>query len=241
MKLDEALQPLSRTTLADEIFERLLGLINSKELPPGEKLPPERELSDRLGVGRSSVREALRALTMIGLLDARPGDGTFVTESPVGGVISPFVLHERVTRENAMEIIEVRLFLETKLAALAAEKANEEEKDLVRQCFEDIVARKDDLGSYFKADWGFHEAVAQAAHNSYLFQMFLMIRYLVLGWFAQPLNIDMGRGLQEHKRTLDAIMAGDADAASKAMQYHVERSGKLLLETFTPNRAGGFR
>ena len=247
MELTEKLKPISRTTLADEIFEQFLELIINRELAPGERLPPERELSERLGVGRSSIREALRALSAIGLLDARPGEGTFVTRSPALFFLSPFILRERITKENVPKVMEARLVLEVKLAASAAERGSKEEKDLIRQYFNNMVSTRDNSQrsatedqtfreAIVQEDWSFHEAIAQAAHNSYLFQMFLMTRYLLQEWMLKPpsdyIYDYFSASLPEHQEIVDAIQAGDVDAAGGAMQKHLQKAEKRLLKVF---------
>lgn len=239
MKLDGSLRPVSRTTLADDIFNQLLRLMDNGKLIPGEKLPPERELAEKFGVGRSTVREALRALSMIGILEAQPGNGTFVVESPVSSFLSPFILGDDVAKENVPHLMEARLFLEVKLAALATERGSDEERSLIQQCFDDMLDSEDDPTRYLSENWNFHRAIGQAAHNSYLFQMFLMLRYLVQQWVNQPVSKylslvsekrDLSLISQEHKMILDAILGRDVDAARRAMQDHLEKSGKRLLE-----------
>jgi len=234
MEISEKLKPISRVTLADEIFNQVLELIINRELSPGEKLPSERDLSDKLGVGRSSVREALRALATIGLLDTRPGEGTFVTKSPTLFFLSPFILREHITKENVSKIMEARLVLEVKLAAFAAERGTKEEKDLIRQCFDNMIAAKDDYERCLMEDWRFHEAIAQAANNSYLFQMFLMTRHLVQEWMYKPPQehiYDYIRpSWEEHRKILDSIQAGDVSAAGIAMQKHLENAIERLLK-----------
>ena len=247
MKLDKKLKPISRTTLADEIFSQFLELIINRELSPGERLPSERELADKLGVGRSSVREALRALSAMGLLDARPGEGTFVTESPALFFLSPFILREHINSENASEVMEARLVLEVRLVVWATERGNVEEKDLIRQCFDNMLNTKSDFErsstkdqdfreAIVQEDWEFHEAIAQAAGNSYLFQMFLMIRYLIRDWMFRPshdyLYDYFSVALQEHQEILNAIQAGEAAAAGTAMQEHLEKAVERLSKTF---------
>ena len=155
---DGKIKPVSRTTLVDEIFEQFLTLIINGDLAPGEKLPPERELAEKLGVGRPSTREALRALSMMGVLDARPGEGTFVTNAPIESFLSPFILSMRITKENSLEIIEARTTLELKLATLAAERASQEDKDLIRQRFDNMLINIDHFERALIEDWHWHWA-----------------------------------------------------------------------------------
>lgn len=241
MDFDEIFkEPIPRTTLVSEILERFLGLIISGELPPGQKLPPERELADKLGVGRSSLREALRALSMIGAIEARPGPsgGTFVTESSARFFLTPFILREHVTEKNIWELMEVRLTIEEKSAALAAERGRKKDKDLIRQCFDRCVSTKDEFERYVEEDWHFHEAIAQAAHNSYLLQTLLMIGYLVRDCMSQSVDSNsISNSIQGHQELLDAIQARKADAARIAMQKHLE----IAAGTFRFNKAKGQR
>jgi len=245
MELDKKLKPISRTTLADEIFEQFLELIINRELDPGDKLPTERELAEKLGVGRSSVREALRALSAIGLLEARPGDGTFVTKSPTLFFLSPFILRGHITKENLPDVIEARLLIEVKLASLAAERGSKDEKALIQQYFDKMVNTKDSRQhsmmsdqalrqEIVQEDWNFHQAIAQAANNPYLFQMFLMTRYLIQEWVLKPssgyIYNYFGAAVPEHQEIVAAIQAADADSARRAMQKHLENAEIRLLK-----------
>ena len=238
MGIDEILRPISRTTLAGEIFERILGLIMDGKLAPGEKLPPERELAEKLGVGRASVREALRALSMLGALDARPGPGggTFVNGGATDFFLSPFILRESITNENASELMEARLILEATAAGLAAERGSKKEKDLIRQCFDNMVSAKDDPERSVEEDWCFHRAIVQAAHNLYLLRIFVMIGYLIREWISMSKSYDedisytMRVRIQGHQGILNAIEAGEANAARGAMERHLKKAVERLLK-----------
>src|SRR4051794_20870956 len=154
--------------VTDEAIEKIRLMITSGDLGPGDRLPPEKELSERLGLSRSSLREAVKALEVIRVLDVRRGDGTYVTS------LEPRLLLEAMSfvvdlhdDASVLEIFAVRRILEPAASALAARNAPAAELDHLRE----IVASVDqaaDVASLVEHDLEFHRRIADAAGNSYL-------------------------------------------------------------------------
>jgi len=120
-------RPIRPRKIYEEIVEQIKDLMAEGDLKPGDKLLSERELAERLQVSRASVREALRALEMMGFVEIRTGEGTFVREACSDAIIQPLAMFISIERGNFFEIYEVRKIFETAAARLAAERATSDE------------------------------------------------------------------------------------------------------------------
>ena len=218
------LAPVRRTTLAGEVSDRLSEAIRSGELPAGTRLPAERELGIQFGVGRTSIREALRMLQATGLIGVRPGDGVFVAgcPSPNG---QPFARWEFLYHYRVEELLEARLAIEPLAAARAAIRADEDDLRALSAtlaAFERGV-KEGDLAAMVLADGDFHEAIMRASRNRMFQAMLRVANHLSieskragLGAPGRPLRV-----LAKHRAIFDAIAAGDAKSAESAMRDHL--------------------
>lgn len=214
-----------------QIVDQITRMVQEGTLRPGDRLPPERQLAEEFGVSRSAVREALSALRMLGLVEARVGEGTFVTQPPDERFISPLALVLTIEQSEAVgrELLELRAALEAESAALAA----------VRREAEDLAAMEEALGDMERdlqegrlgaeADWRFHDAVASASGNSLLLQTMRSLSDTMkeaLGLYREQLLRIPGMGrtlLQDHLEILEAIRNQDAAAARERMLKHITR------------------
>ena len=221
----------------EEIVAQLKRLIAEGKLAPGERLPPERELAERFGVGRNSIREAVRQLELLGLLEARQGEGTFVTEATVEDIATPFstvLLHTPTLRA---EVLDFRRALEPMVAALAAERATAENLARLEQLvteFEEVVPRPETpLQVLMQLDSQFHYEVAEAAKNGLIKWVMDAVMGL-LHEFRQQLFENAFRvqaSPAAHRAILEAIKARDARRAQDAMDRHM-----ALLADFLPSQ-----
>jgi len=223
---------LRRGSLCDEVIASLREQISSGAWPVGERIPPESELIERLQVGRGTVREAIKALAHIGLLEVRQGDGTYVrSRSELAGA-----LRRQLGSYTDTDVQEVRRALEVEGARLAATRRTED--DL--RAMADALAERDvaadagrDLGRWdavwvtpwVRADVRFHQAVVAASHNPMLTEMYLeMAEQLasLLTTLSSAADHDhyLVRG---HSALLEAIEAGDAERAAGEALHNVEK------------------
>ena len=208
--------PLShprRSALSEQVIAALRAQITSGEWPVGSRIPTEPELVEQLGVARNTVREAVRALSHNGLLDIRQGSGTYVVAtSELAGV-----MQRRFAEADPRHIAELRSTLESAAARLAAERRTE--KDL-RQLDALLLRREEawesgDKEAFVAADATFHLAVVSASHNDVMTAMYADLGEVLRDWLRE----DVGEELtpethMDHSRLLDAIRAGDAEAAA---------------------------
>lgn len=216
--------------LPDRIVKRLKDTIASGELAPGEQLPPETVLAKRFGVGRSTIREAKKALSLIGLLDVRVGTGSYVHRDAIRRLDLSRVFDE--SRIPLLEIFEGRKILEGGIVALAAERATPQDLLDMRLAVDRLAAaaRADDVAGVFAADSSFHLALARAAHNGYLYRAFDETRGLLEAAVSSishaPDNTDMA--VASHRAVLAAIQARDVRRARVALLHHLQDSWKTI-------------
>lgn len=215
--------------LSDEVASRVRALIEEQQLEAGMKLPAERQLAVQLGVSRNSLREALAKLVSEGVLISRRGGGTFVRWQHEAwseqNIVQPLKTLLADDPDYSFDILEARHAIEASTAWHAAMRATSADKEKIRLCFEATQSEDPDLAS--QADVRFHLAIAEASHNVVLLQtmrgFFDVLQssvkqsrqrmYLVPPVFSQL--------TEQHQAVLDAIIAGDADGARKAMMAHL--------------------
>jgi GntR family transcriptional regulator, transcriptional repressor for pyruvate dehydrogenase complex len=229
-------QPISRSSVSDEIVDQLIDLIERGVLKPGEKIPSEHQLCQQFGVGRTSVREALRSLSVMGILTTHAGDGTYVSEDRTRLLRRTLQWGLLLDKKVIEDLLETRLMLESQTAYMAASKATEENLAELRQSVGQMAAAVEKPDVYLEADLRFHLAVAQASQNSILHNLLSMIRSYLQAWIEETLRNSPDHRLdsraklsvQEHRRVLKAIEARDADGASAAMRRHILSSSADL-------------
>jgi GntR family transcriptional repressor for pyruvate dehydrogenase complex len=218
------LKPISKSRLSQVAVERIKAYIVEQNLQPGHQLPAERQLSEALEISRNSVREALRVLEMMGMIEVKPGSGIYVKD--YSGNLS-LSLNVRLPQnwETLQEHFDVRLLLEPRAAALAAERATpeviadlQEQMDRFREC---VAA--DDLTGIITADREFHRLIAQATrHKTLSILMDTITHYLNEGWRGTlPLPGRAKKTIAEHLQIFEAIRNRDPAAAKHAMQTHL--------------------
>jgi GntR family transcriptional repressor for pyruvate dehydrogenase complex len=218
-----ALEPIRRSPLYEEVVERLRAFIDVEKLKPGDKLLSERELAQRLGVSRTSVRQALTALRVAGLVEIRHGHGVYLLRPPEDVVPS---LADQLLKSHAQlpAIMEVREALETQTARLAARRRTAADLADMRSALEAMAAAIDAGEDGAEADHRFHGAIARAAGNQLL--------QTLMDQLAEPIDQTRRaslshpgrppRSLAAHHKILDAIERQDEHAAATAMREHLE-------------------
>jgi GntR family transcriptional regulator, transcriptional repressor for pyruvate dehydrogenase complex len=218
------LEPVRRSRVSEDIATQILQLMGDGRLTAGSRLPSERELASRLGVSRPSVREALRQLELMGVIESRQGAGAFVKEVSDEDLMQPLALLLRGRKHLLSDILETRRLIEPHLAWLAAQKATPE--DVAE--LEDLTARqqtKTNAGEMaIEEDGAFHHALARASGNRVLLLLVESCMDLLLESRKRNLQSPerARRSVQGHADLLAAIKAGDAPAARDAMCRHID-------------------
>jgi GntR family transcriptional repressor for pyruvate dehydrogenase complex len=209
--------------IGEEILAQVRALVARGDLRPGDRLPPERDLALQLGVSRPSVRAALRSLVAMGLLVARRGSGTYVTDGPPALVSEPLALLAALHGFTLDEIFEARRSLESLLAGMAAERATGEHLVEMAEEIANMYASLGDPRQFLLHDIGFHKAIARASGSPVLATVAEMVS--AMHYERRRETIGRARDLEqragEHRRIFAAIRKGSADEARRTMAEHI--------------------
>lgn len=226
----ERLSSIAAESAAAAVARRLLDLITSGELEPGTRLPPERQLATTLEVGRSAVREALAALEVLGVVDVRPGSGTYLRGSVSELLPQSLSWGMLIGRRSTAELLEVRGALEIYSARLAAERMPDDAISRLGTHLERMRERAGDPPAFVEADLAFHHELAASVDNTVLLDLLQIIRSLLRVWADRAVDDpgEIRRAIAEHAAVFDAIAARDGDQAASAMAAHMQTAGRRL-------------
>ncbi len=222
---------IRRNKVYEEVAKQIERLILQK-LKPGDKLPAERELAEMLGVSRGSIRDAIRGLELMGLVEPRQGTGTIVCEIASDSPVNPFANALKRRKELVSELLDFRKMLEPPLAARAATHASPEEIAEMEQ----ILRRQEEkqrLGEPAVAeDAEFHYNIALASGNSVVLKVIDILMDLLRDTRARSLQMGgrSQKSLDGHRRILTAIQQHDSEAAKNAMRRHIEDVEEIVLD-----------
>lgn len=219
--------------LTDDAITKIKDMIIGGELSPGDRLPPEKELSEQLGLSRNSLREAVKALEAVRVLDVRRGDGTYVTS------LEPRLLQESTafmvdlhSDTSLVELFEVRRILESSAAGMAASRITREELARLEADISGVdAASVDDL---IEHDLRFHESIADAAGNGYLSGLLSGLNSRTVRariWRGLTEQDAVQRTLAEHRGIVAALQSGDAELARAATMMHVSGVEQWVKQT----------
>jgi GntR family transcriptional regulator, transcriptional repressor for pyruvate dehydrogenase complex len=221
-----------KDVLAEQIVEHLLNMIREKQLRPGDRLPPERELAVTLGVSRPPLREALRALSLMRMIENRQGSGTFVTSLKPELFVEHLDFIFTINDTTLLDLFEARKILEVGLVALAAQNITDQELEEVENCMQQAAECIDDPEAFLKADLELHEYFISAARNNILSLFMNSINDLNIASrrvTGEALTTRQ-QTLEHHRKIVDAIRAHDPQAASLAMRAHLDHIEERLKE-----------
>lgn len=231
---DGMLQKVERVTVTDSIVDQLLDKIQNGVFQPGDKVPSEPELAKGLGVGRTSVREALKALQVLGLIERRH-DGTFVSENATPTLLDRILQSGFLTRHlDIVHIFEARRILECEIGALAAQRMNRQILGRLEVIHAQMEATApEDFDTYFELDMKFHHHIAVAAANPVLKRMWSLIQDLLEGVQADirtTPNIK-AQTKANHERLLEAFHRKDAVTVRNVIQSSLNAIESLIIQT----------
>ena len=234
-----------KITLVASIVEQLVEHIQNGTLQPGDKLPSERQLIQMLGVGRSSVREAIQGLVMMGLVEVRPGHGSYVKSNLHSFIpdLSKPGLSDNLLREMRLQLIEARRMIEIEIAAQAAVRAKPQQIEMWRATFDDYVRYIDDFGDprYLAAHADFHLSLADMSQNPFNVMLVnaaiqAVPQTLREREFSFPKSIDLQQlrdsQVKLHRDILDAVASGDPAAAKAALRAHMDFERDLVIQVY---------
>lgn len=219
--------PIRNTRLYETIVDQILQHVLDGTLRPGDRLPAERELAEQFEVSRTAVREAIKALRAKGLVEVRPGSGTFIVDDTTVAVRHALGLSVTISKSKGLglsDLIEFRAMVEPEIAALSAERATQEDKARLRAAIETMDRSLNHAEAFIKADLDFHLTLASATQN-------ILTANLVEAVMALPVMLELHKTIftrggaplsqQQHKSILQAITDRNEDLSRSAMQEHL--------------------
>jgi GntR family transcriptional repressor for pyruvate dehydrogenase complex len=227
-------ETIENKKISQIVIEQIQGMIMRGELKDGDKLPPERELTQTLNIGRPALREALKALEVIGVIESRHGQGNFVVNNTENSVFKPLSLSFKLSNGNIEEILELRRLIEDYTVKQAAILSDEKEVERLREIHNAMVnAETTEQKSQY--DKQFHYEIAKISKNilinsllgstSYLFDSFIN-KTVRMAFFGED-SID--KIYEEHLHIIEAIEKHDDKEAAKRMQIHMNNIDVYLL------------
>lgn len=225
---------IEKVSAVSEVTRRLLTYFSSDAVQPGDRLPPERQLASTLGVGRSAVREALAALEILGMVNVRPGSGTYLRGRASELLPQTLSWGLLINTPQTKELIDVRHGLEVQAARLAARRATPELLGELELQLLTMETPAEDYEAFVAADMQFHQLVALCAQNTLIADLLQTVRSLIRVWIDRSMNDSTAAqsAASDHRALFEAISAGDEERAAAVMESHMlsaaERLGKYL-------------
>ena len=227
-----AVTPIKKQTVSEQVFEQLKDQIIRGEWPVGTKIPSENELCAQLGVSRASVRPALKKLTVLGLIETRQADGSYVCGENMGQAVKVALTPGALLRpHNLTEVLEFRRSIEVPAAGLAAKNATEDQVRTLSDIYERQLkaAERSALKEYSSLDMDFHMAIARASNNSLMVTVYEVLWDLLsVAMEETVMKLGFGYAKKYHRKLMDAIAAHDSKKAETAMREHLTANEKAM-------------
>jgi GntR family transcriptional repressor for pyruvate dehydrogenase complex len=224
--------PIRKSGVAEEISTRLLNMIKEKQLHPGEKLPSERELAAKLEVSRPSLREALRALAIMNIIEIRQGDGTYVTSLEPDLLVEHLDFVISLDDATILQLFEARKIVEVGAATLAARNITEGQVAALEDCLSRSIESIHDPQEFLAIDLKLHELIIEAAGNPFIKRFLASLSRIGEASRSRTVEIPGIRETtaRDHGDIVSAIKAHDEEAAADAMLAHLNHVEKRLIE-----------
>lgn len=221
-----------RNVLSEQIASRLLALIKDRKLHPGDRLPPERELAVMMQVSRPSLREALRALSIMGVIENRQGSGTYVTSLEPERLVENFSFILSLDLPTFVDVLEARKVIEVGLASMAAGKITDPQIQALEEYLRRSESVLNDPEAFMECDLLIHRGVAEAAGNNVLSTFMASINLVTV--YSRRRTVELP-GVREqtqadHRRLVQALGRRDPEAAAQAMLDHLNFVERNLVE-----------
>jgi len=214
---------LEKDLLPEKIVARILSLIKERQLGPGDKLPPERELAAMMQVSRPSLRTALQALSLMNIIEIRQGDGSYITSLDPKSLSEPLEFVFSLDDSTFLQLLEARKILEAGIAELAAQQITAEEIAGLKACLAQSSELVEDHEAFLQVDRELHARITEASRNPILCRFMQSISQLDLAGRRRTVNIPgmTMQSLDDHRLIVAALEAHDPEAARQAMLQHL--------------------
>ena len=238
MSSKQAIQvnPVKKENIPEKIIREIKLLIDSGQIPPGGRLPSERDMANLLNVSRSSLREALKALSILGIIENRHGDGNFITASSDDWPMEPLSIFLSVKRGAMLDLIDARQGLEITAAELAAQRRTDNDIARMQQAIQNMHTTQNKPELFYKHDLGFHLHLVAAAKNPIIADLLEKIYTLSDATRTEIHHLDshfhnyIGFDIGEHERLLQNIKARNHEEAVTCMTRHMKSIRQRYLD-----------
>jgi GntR family transcriptional repressor for pyruvate dehydrogenase complex len=227
--------PVKNTKVYEQVIEQIKEMIASGKLKKGDKLPPERELVEQLKASRTSIREAIRALQIIGLVECRQGGGNFIRESFENSLFEPLSIMFVLQNSKPEEILELRKIVEVETAALAAEKIKDNELEEIQEIIKQMRKCSDEVtGSELDKD--LHYKIANASGNFLVVSVLSAISSLVDSFIKDARKMILRQSenkevlMEHHENLYNALKNHEKNKAAEIMRKHLDFVNQFLSE-----------
>jgi GntR family transcriptional repressor for pyruvate dehydrogenase complex len=221
--------------VADEVIKQIEELVVGGYLKPGSKLPSERELAEKFGVSRGGIREALSALDVIGFVEVKSGEGTFIRETSKDSNMKALSLLLLLEKDSMEDVFEIRKILEVAAVKYAAERATEDNLSMMDKYLNYMKTDLEDGKFSFDPDFQFHYSIAESSGNPLLCRLMNTIsgsvkQFLRESWPIRYTSIEEGNKiLNEHIKIFKAIMNKDVESAGRFMEDHLLSASRKVF------------
>lgn len=228
------IKPINNINIPNKIMEQIKMNIVNKDLKPGDKLPSERELSEKTGASRASVREALRALEMIGVINTVWGDGSYINENIEGNLSESIGLLFSLSGHSYEQVIQLRRSIELETVSIAAKNATEEDIRVLRDIF-DKMENTSNIAESAEYDRQLHYEIAKMTKNIFFINLLRGIHHIITSFIliARENIVESEEGpklMRQHSDLIDAIESKDPLKAREIMLGHMELVEKYYMK-----------
>lgn len=229
--------PIVRESVAEMVVRRILEMVKAGILKAGDALPPERDLALSLSVSRPSVREAMRGLTVLGVVKTRQGGGAYISDLGPDALLGPLQFYLSLEEMNIRELYDARSLIESDVARRAAVHIDSDELARLEALLQDQHATIGDPIAFRKSDFEFHEIIWIASRNAFLKRIGETLNVLGLEFRKRASERPgvLEQSLRDHRLLLDALKARDAEAAARAAEAHMQN----VYQSTIAQQAGG--
>lgn len=222
------LKPLEQKSVSSTVMDLIVNYLLSGKLKPGDKLPTEKEFAEKLGVGRNSVREAIKMLSSIGVVEIKRGAGMFIAKSMSSAILNPLILSLVFEQGASTELLELRLLLDTGAAELAIQKASDQDikrlEDANRKLREEALERQHDNPHVLRdLDLNFHRVMYELSGNNLLSKIGQAIYTLFFTSIEKTVEADPVTAYENHQKVVDAMKQRNVELLRKRMRESLSK------------------
>lgn len=218
--------------LSERVLERIQKSILCRKYLPGELLPSEKEMAETFGVGKSSIREAIKMLQVLGVVESAQGKGTFLREAVGPQILKPLLYDLMLHQSTAHELYEFRLMFDVAYHYLAVEKATEEDKQLARQRFAEYKNLFEMNASVAEADIAFHTVLLEATRNPFVIKIGMLVMELCDPYFQGSDTIHDEKVMKCHEEILNIFCTGNTANLERSITGSMATFKTILSKTY---------